>query len=106
MAVPSFQLWIESKMSEKETKEPSFEKAYTRLEEILQKMQSGAVSLEESLKLYEEADMLIQSCGKKISEAELKIEVLMKNREGDVVLNESGRPITQPFATETRSSIS
>ncbi|HKY99828.1 MAG TPA: exodeoxyribonuclease VII small subunit, partial [Rhabdochlamydiaceae bacterium] len=61
----------------------SFELAYQRLEEILEKMNSGKVSLDESLKLYEEADRLISSCNKRLSDAEKKIEVLIKNRDGE-----------------------
>lgn len=68
----------------------SFESALQRLEQILEKMNSGAVPLEESLKLYEEADQLIASCNKKLNDAEKKIEILMKNRSGDVTL--------QPFS--------
>ncbi len=76
----------------------TFESAYARLEEILEKMNAGKVSLEDSLKLYEEADRLINWCSKQLTEAEKKIEVLVKNREGEVMLGEQGRPLTQPFA--------
>lgn len=79
--------------------QPTFEAAYARLEEILEKMNSGKVSLEDSLKLYEEADALITSCGKRLTEAEKKIEVLVKRREGDLVLDEEGKPQLQEFAS-------
>lgn len=75
-----------------------FEIAFARLEEILQKMNAGALSLEESLRLYEEADKLIQSCSKKLLQAETKIEMLIKNREGEVVLTDTATPATQPFS--------
>lgn len=77
--------------------EQSFEACFHRLEQILEKMNSGAVALEESLKLYEEADQLIAFCNKRLNEAERKIEVLMKNRNGDVILGPDGKPQTQPF---------
>ena len=77
--------------------EPTFETAYARLEEILEQMNTGKTSLEDSLKLYEEADRLISWCSKQLGDAEKKIEVLMKNREGQLQLNEQGRPETQPF---------
>lgn len=70
--------------------EPTFESSLQRLEQILEKMNSGAVPLEESLKLYEEADQLIAACSKKLNDAEKKIEVLIKNR--------SGEPTLQPFS--------
>lgn len=76
----------------------SFEAAYARLEEILEKMNSGNVSLEDSLKLYEEADHLIVRCHKQLQSAEKKIEMLIKNREGELLLDSSGRPQTQEFS--------
>lgn len=75
----------------------TFEQAYARLEEILEKMNSGKVSLDDSLKLYEEADQLIVSCNRRLQEAEQKIEVLIKNRQGDLVLDGEGKPQTQEF---------
>ena len=83
----------------------SFEAAYARLEEILEKMNSGKVSLEDSLKLYEEADKLINSCGKRLTEAEKKIEVLVKNRDMELQVDEQGRPLTQPFATNAAAPL-
>jgi exodeoxyribonuclease VII small subunit len=74
-----------------------FEEAYSRLEEILEKMNSGKASLDDSLKLYEEADKLIVTCQKTLSEAEKKIEMMIKNRNGEVVLDEAGNPTVQAF---------
>jgi exodeoxyribonuclease VII small subunit len=74
-----------------------FEEAYSRLEEILEKMNSGKASLDDSLKLYEEADKLIVTCQKTLSEAEKKIEMMIKNRNGQVVLDETGNPTVQAF---------
>lgn len=75
----------------------TFEEAYTRLEEILEKMNSGKISLDDSLKLYEEADKLIGSCNKRLTEAEKKIEMLLKSRSGELVLDEDGTPVTQAY---------
>jgi len=85
--------------------EITFEAAYTRLEEILEKMNAGKVSLEESLKLYEEADRLIAWSNKKLSDAEKKIEILVKNREGELSFDEKGRPLTQEFITANQGSL-
>mgnify|MGYP000270009027 CR=1 FL=1 len=74
-----------------------FEAAYTQLETILEKMNSGQVSLEESLKLYEEAEGLIRCCSSRLTEAEKRIDILIKNREGQVQMTDQGRPQTQPF---------
>ena len=78
----------------------SFEKAFARLEEILEKMNSGNLSLEDSLHLYEEADSLIKLCGEKLSSAETKIEMLVKGREGELTLSEEGSPIKEPLETK------
>ena len=88
-----------------ESSDLSFEAAYARLEEILEIMNEGKVSLEESLKLYEEADRLITRCNKRLNEAERKIEVLVKNREGELVLDEKGQPITQAFSSTHQTSL-
>lgn len=82
-------------MGEKE--ELSFETAFSRLEEILEKMNSGTVSLDESLKLYEEADKLISVSQKRLTDAERKIEQLVKNRNGEVILSADQKPSTQDF---------
>lgn len=77
--------------------EITFEIAFTRLEEILEKMNSGTISLDESLKLYEEADALITVCNKRLIDAERKIEILIKNRNGELTLNNDQKPVTQEF---------
>ena len=77
--------------------EISFEAAFTRLEEILEQMNSASVSLDESLKLYEEADKLINTCGTRLNEAERRIEILVKNRNGELTVGTEGKPLTQPF---------
>ena len=82
-----------------------FEKAFARLEEILEKMNAGSLSLEESLHLYEEADKLIQICNKKLIQAEAKIEMLVKNREGELALSDTGAPQTQAFRQTASSGI-
>lgn len=75
----------------------SFESAFARLEEILERMNSGTISLDESLKLYEEADALVNMCSKRLNDAERKIEILIKNRGVDLTLGADGRPLTQDF---------
>lgn len=84
--------------------EVSFEIAFARLEEILERINSGVISLEESLKLYEEADRLIALCNTKLVAAEQKVEMLMKNRQGEIALNEEQKPITQEYSPKTFQS--
>jgi len=78
------------------TEEKSFEKAFDRLEEILQQMNEGKVSLDSSLKLFEEADGLITQCNKKLTNAEQKIETLIKNRNSQLELD-GEKPKTKAF---------
>lgn len=80
--------------------ELSFEQAYARLEQILERMNSGKVPLEEALHLYEEADKLIRSCSERLSQAEKKVEILMKNRQGELAVDENGQPVRQPFSQQ------
>ncbi|WP_068469175.1 exodeoxyribonuclease VII small subunit [Candidatus Protochlamydia phocaeensis] len=75
----------------------SFEAALARLETILERMNSGTISLDESLKLYEEADQLIAICNKRLNEAERKIEILVKNRSGELMLGSDDKPLTQDY---------
>ncbi len=79
----------------------SFEKAFERLEQILAMMNSGKVPLEESLKLFEEAEKLMALCGSRLSTAEKKIEQLIKSRSGEVILDSAQKPKTELFAQNT-----
>lgn len=85
------------KNEQKKETEWTFEQAFSRLEEILEKMNSAEVSLDESLKLYEEADQWILRCGKKLNEAEKKIQILIKNRNGELATTSDGAPQLENF---------
>jgi len=65
-------------------KENSFEQSLERLQEISDKLESGEVSLEESIKLYEEGIILAKNCYSILKEAELKITELKKQLETDL----------------------
>ena len=58
--------------------EMQFEKALERLEKIVSELENGRVSLDDSLKTYEEGVKLSRICNKKLEEAQTKIEILMK----------------------------
>ncbi|MCS6870035.1 MAG: exodeoxyribonuclease VII small subunit [Anaerolineae bacterium] len=51
----------------------TFEEAYQRLSEIVDQLERGALSLEESLALYERGRALVAFCQQKIENAELRI---------------------------------
>jgi exodeoxyribonuclease VII small subunit len=59
-----------------------FEEALTKLEKIVEEMESGEVSLEKSIAKYEEGMKLVSFCTQKLNEAEKKIEIIMKNKNG------------------------
>jgi len=84
-------------MSGHEEKSLSFETAFHRLEEILEKMNSNEIGLDESIKLYEEADKLIKICSKQLHDAEKRVEVLIKNRDGSLALNAEQKPALEPW---------
>lgn len=78
--------------------ENSFEKAYSRLEKILELLNTGIVSLEESLKLYEEANYLLASCNQQLQNAEKKIQILKKSRNGELQMDENNAPVIEAFS--------
>lgn len=57
-------------------KHKSFESALDRLEEITEQLETGEVSLEDSIKLYTEGLEIAGECGKKLGEAEKKIKII------------------------------
>ncbi len=59
-------------------KELSFEQALQRLEKIAEDLESEDVSLDMSLKHYEEGMKLIAVCNKKLEEAKKKVDLLLK----------------------------
>ncbi len=62
--------------------EKKFEAALARLEEIVQELEKGDLPLEQSLKLFEEGIKLSRICNKRLEEAERKVEILMKDKNG------------------------
>jgi exodeoxyribonuclease VII small subunit len=62
--------------------EKKFEDAMKELEEIVKRLESGDLSLEESLKIFEEGIALSRYCFKKLEEAEKKISILIADEGG------------------------
>ncbi|NLO22119.1 MAG: exodeoxyribonuclease VII small subunit [Syntrophomonadaceae bacterium] len=65
-------------------KKNKFEDALKALEAIVDKLESGALDLEESIKLYEEGIDLSVYCQKQLAQAEGKIQRLMRKLDGDL----------------------
>ena len=62
----------------------SFEESLTKLEEIVAQLERGDLSLEDSVKLFEEGTHLSADCRKQLEEAEGKVETLVKQRDGSM----------------------
>lgn len=68
--------------------EKSFESSFTRLEKILEKLESEDVTLEETIKLYEEGLSLTKFCYEKLNNAELRIKEINKSTKGNLEVKE------------------
>jgi exodeoxyribonuclease VII small subunit len=71
---------------------PDFETSLRKLEEIVKKLESGDLSLDSALELFEEGIKLSRFCHTKLEQAERRVEILLKNS--------SGQPAAVPFETE------
>jgi len=83
-----------------EAEPPRFEDALKQLEDIVARLEKGELALEESLALYEQGIGLARHCHAKLEEAEGRIEVLMKDARGDVVVDAKGQPKAKPLSED------
>ncbi|HHI92279.1 MAG TPA: exodeoxyribonuclease VII small subunit [Gammaproteobacteria bacterium] len=65
-------------MAPKKQKTPDFETALKELETLVERMENGESSLEDSLKDFERGIELTRSCQTALAEAEQKVEILLK----------------------------
>lgn len=68
--------------------EKTFEASLNELEKIVNQLEEGDLSLEESLKLFEQGVKLSRECQQRLAQAERRIEVLLKDAEGNPSLAE------------------
>lgn len=71
---------------------PSFEESLKRLETVVDQLEKGELTLEESLKLFEEGVNLTANCKKELDAAEGKVQMLVKQRDGSLK--------AEPFETD------
>ncbi len=83
-------------MAKKEAPPPTFEAALQRLEEVLEALEHGNLSLEDSLKAFEEGVGLVRFCHEKLDEVERRVELLLRDN--------TGRFFTRPFPEEEGES--
>ena len=69
--------------------EMSFEDKLKRLEQIVAELEGGALSLEDSLKLFDEGTKLIGQCNETLEKAEQKVVRITKGADGE--------PVESPF---------
>lgn len=70
------------------SEETSFEKAVSELEGIVEKLEKGELTLDESIDFFKRGVELSRYCSKRLDEAERKITMLMENEKGEVVEKE------------------
>jgi exodeoxyribonuclease VII small subunit len=76
-------------------KKADFERSLARLEEVVRRLESPQLSLDEAMKLFEEGVALSRECQKQLEEAEGKVEILLKKADGKLV--------AEPFEPEGES---
>jgi exodeoxyribonuclease VII small subunit len=67
----------------------SFEASLEALEQIVRELESGDLPLDKSLELFEDGIRLSRQCQERLSQAERRIEVLLRDNQG--------RPAVRPF---------
>jgi len=89
-------------------KKPDFERSLARLEEVVRRLESPQLSLDDAMKLFEEGVALSRECQKQLEEAEGRVEILLKKADGKLAaepFDPSGRrnrdaprqPAARPF---------
>jgi exodeoxyribonuclease VII small subunit len=71
---------------------PKFEEAMARLEQIVRSLEGGNLSLDDSLRAFEEGTALLRHCARRLEATERRIEVLTQD--------EAGGLRAQPFKWE------
>lgn len=71
----------------------SFESKIQKLEEIVKKMESHDLSLDEAIALFQEGIQLSRECQKELEQAELKVQKLLG-------FDSNQNPLLEPFAHE------
>lgn len=86
-------------MAGKDPREKKFEEALAELESLVEQLETGELSLEESLRTFERGVGLVKFCHDKLQEVEKKVELLVKEKDGRLRLT----PLDEPGEEETGS---
>ncbi|OGO18496.1 MAG: exodeoxyribonuclease VII small subunit [Chloroflexi bacterium RBG_16_48_8] len=68
--------------------EMAFEEAFQELKDLVEKLESQNLQLEEGLKLFERGQSLAKRCGQLLEETEIKIKQITTTESGEVVETE------------------
>jgi exodeoxyribonuclease VII small subunit len=75
-------------MARNEATDKKFESALEELEQVVEQLESGELSLEDSLSAFEKGVGLVRFCNQKLNDVEKKIEMLVRDKEGKLQLKE------------------
>jgi exodeoxyribonuclease VII small subunit len=73
-------------MPDKPVDEKKFESALEELEATVEQLESGELSLEEALAAFEKGVGLVKYCNQKLTDAERRVELLVRDKEGKLRL--------------------
>ncbi len=73
-------------MARKDSPNKKFETALEDLEQVVEQLDSGELSLEDSLAAFEKGVGLVKFCNDKLNEVEKKVELLVKDKDGKLQL--------------------
>lgn len=71
-------------MTDKNSQTVDFEKSLTELETLVNALEKGDLSLEDSLKTFEKGIQLTHSCQTALKQAEQRVQVLMQGKNGEL----------------------
>ena len=83
-------------MPKKEKAEMGFDEALKRIEQLVEKMESGEMDLDAMVAAFEEGQRLIRLCSGKLNEVERRIEVLVKTGAGTETVEPFAPPVAVP----------
>jgi exodeoxyribonuclease VII small subunit len=76
-----------------DAKPKTFETSLEELERIVRELEQGEMTLEKSLELFEQGVKLSRECQERLNQAERRIEILMRDKQG--------RAVVRPFDPES-----
>jgi exodeoxyribonuclease VII small subunit len=86
----------ENKMQNGPEQGRTFEASLEALEQIVRQLEDGDLPLDKSLELFEQGIRLSRECQERLSQAERRIEILLRDNQG--------RPVTSPFTEAAAES--